>query len=218
MTDKIYLIIALVFLLGLLLVGMGIRRLFGRRKLGGGVNIVLGIALVATAVGSVGVLANLYTYHKLTEEHPVGTLRFEKFAPREYVATLDTGTGSPREFTVFGDECQMDARILKWHYFANLIGFDTVYRLDRISGRYRDVAAEKTAQRSVYALSEGAGIEIWPIINRFNEHLPWIDAIYGNAVYLPMEHGAAYRITMTGSGLIARPQNAIAEQAVKHWR
>jgi hypothetical protein len=33
-----------------------------------------------------------------------------------------------------------------------------------------------------------------------------------------MEHGAAYRITMTGSGLIARPQNAIAEQAVKHWR
>lgn len=218
MTDKIYLIIALVLLLGLLLVGMGIRRLFGRRKLGGGLNIVFGILLVALAVGSVGVLANLYTYHKLTGEQPVGTLSFEKFAPREYVATLDTGSGSPRQFTVFGDECQMDARILKWRYFANLLGFDTVYRLDRISGRYRDVAAESAAQRSVYPLSEDSGIEIWPLVNRFNEHLSWIDAVYGNAVYLPMAHGAAYRITMTDSGLIGRPQNVAAEQAVQHWR
>lgn len=218
MTDKIYLIIALIFLFGLLLVGIGIRSLFGRRKLGGGFNVAFGILLVAVAVGSVGVLANLYTYHKLTGEQPVGTLSFEKFAPREFVATLDTGSASPRQFTVFGDECQMDARILKWRYFANLLGFDTAYRLDRISGRYRDVAAESTAQRSVYALSEESGIEIWPVINRFNEHLPWIDAVYGNAVYIPMEHGAAYHVTMTDSGLIARPQNAAAEQAVKHWR
>jgi hypothetical protein len=111
MTDKIYLIIALLLLLGLLLVGMGIRRLFGRRKLGGSINIVLGITLVALAVGGVGVVANLYTYHKLTEEQPLGTLSFEKFALREYVATLDTGAGNPRQYTIFGDECQMDARI-----------------------------------------------------------------------------------------------------------
>lgn len=218
MTDKIYLIIALILLLGLLLVGMGIRRMFGRRKLGGGINVVLGIVLVVIAVSSVGVLANLYTYHQLTGEQPVGTLTFEKFAPREYVATLNTGSGTSRQFTVFGDECQMDARILKWHYFANLIGFDTVYRLDRISGRYRDVAAEKTAERSVYALAENPGIEIWSIINRFNDFIPWIDAVYGNAVYLPMEQGAVYAITMTDSGLIARPRNAVAEQAVNHWR
>lgn len=218
MADKIYLIIALVLLFGLLLVGIGIRRLFGRNKLGGGISVVFGIVLVATAVGSVGVIANLYTYHRLTGEQPIGSLSFEKFAPREYVATLDTGAESPRQFTVFGDECQMDARILKWRYFANLIGFDTVYRLDRISGRYRDVSAESTARRSVYPLSEDTGIEIWPIVERFNDYLSWIDAIYGNAVYIPMEHGAVYRVTMTDSGLIARPQNAAAEQAVKHWR
>jgi len=216
--DKLYLIIVLVFLCGLLLVGMGIRRLFGRSKFSGGFNIVLGIVLVTLAVGSVGVLINLYTYQTLTAEQPVGTLSFEKFAEREYVATLDTGSGQSRQFTVFGDECQMDARILKWHYFANLIGFDTLYRLDRISGRYKDVAAESTQKRSVYALVEDPGIEIWALINRFNEHLPWIDAVYGNAVFLPMQQGAAFRITMTGSGLIARPENAAAEQAVQHWR
>lgn len=218
MADKIYLIIALVLLLGLLLVGMGIRRLFGRYKFSGGLNILFGIVLVTAAVSSVGIMANLYTYHRLTAEHPIGSLSFEKYAPREYIASLDTGSGSPRQFTVLGDECQVDARILKWHYFANLIGFDSVYRLDRISGRYRDVAAEQTEERSVYALTEDPGIEIWSIINRFNDFIPWVDAIYGNAVYLPMEQGAAYRITMTDSGLIARPQNAVAEQAVKHWR
>jgi hypothetical protein len=218
MTDKIYLIIVLILLLGLLLVGMGIRRMFSRRKLGGSINIMLGMVLVAIAVSSVGILANLYTYHQLSREEPVGSLAFEQYAQREYVAILDTGVGTPRQFTVYGDECQLDARILKWHYFANLIGFDTIYRLDRISGRYRDVAAEKTEERSAYALAEDPGIEIWSIINRFNDFIPWIDAVYGNAVYLPMEQGAVYRITMTNSGLIARPQNAIAERAVQHWR
>ncbi len=218
MADKTYLIIALVFLVGLLLVGMGIRRLFGRSKLSGGFNIVLGLVLVAGAVSSVGIIANLYTYHQLTTEQPVGLLSFEKFAPQEYVATLDTGVGAPRQFTVFGDECQMDARILKWHYFANLIGFDAIYRLDRISGRYQDVAAEKTAQRSVYALTDDTGLEIWPLIKRFDDLIPWLDAVYGNAVYLPMQQGAAYHISMTDSGLVGRPQNAVAEQAVKNWR
>ncbi|HEY3486915.1 MAG TPA: hypothetical protein VGL10_02510 [Gammaproteobacteria bacterium] len=218
MTDKIYLIIAVILLLGLLLVGKGIRRLFGRYKLSGGFNVFLGIVLVALAVSGVGIVANLHTYHRLTGEQPVGTLSFEKFAPQEYVATFDTGNDSPQQYTVLGDECQLDARILKWHYFANLIGFDTVYRLDRISGRYREIAAETGQERSVYALSENTGIEIWSIINRFNDLIPWMDAIYGNAVYLPMDQKAAYQITMSDSGLIARPQNASAEQAVKHWR
>jgi hypothetical protein len=195
-TDKIYLMIILVLLVGLLLVGMGIRRLFGRYKFSGGLNIGFGLFLVATAVASVGVIANLYTYQQMSDEQPVGTLSFQQYAQQEYVASLDTGTGSPREFTVYGDECQLDARILKWHYFANLIGFDAAYRLDRLSGRYRDVVMEK----------------------RFNRHMPWIDAIYGNAVYLPMEQGAVYHITLTDSGLIARPQNPTAERAVQNWR
>jgi hypothetical protein len=219
MTDKVYLIIALILLVGLLLVGMGIRRLFGRYKFSGGLNIAFGMFLVGVSVASVGVVANLYTYHKMSDEQPIGTLSFQQYAQQEYIATLDTGSGTPREFTVYGDECQMDARILKWHYFANLVGFDAAYRLDRLSGRYRDVELEKNAEkRSVYALTEDAGIEIWPLIKRFNRHIPWIDAIYGNAVYLPMDQGAAYRITLTDSGLIARPQNTIAEQAVQHWR
>jgi hypothetical protein len=218
MADKLYLIIPLIFLVGLLLVGMGIRRILGRYKLSGGFNLVLGLVLVAGAVSSIGIIANLYTYHQLTAEQPVGSLSFEKFAPQEFIATLDTDAGTPRQFTVFGDECQIDARILKWHYFANLIGFDSIYRLDRISGRYRDVAAEKTGKRSVYALAEDTGIEIWLLINRFDDFIPWLDAVYGNAVYLPMQPGAAYQITITDSGLIARPQNTVAEQAVKNWR
>ncbi len=218
-TDKIYLMIALVLLVGLLLVGMGIRRLFGRYKFSGGLNIGFGLFLVAVAVASVGIVANLYTYARLSGEQPIGTLSFQQYAQEEFIAILDTGSGTPREFTVYGDECQMDARILKWHYFANLIGFDTAYRLDRLSGRYRDVEVEKnTEKRSVYALTEDAGIEIWPLIKRFNRHIPWIDAIYGNAVYLPMDQGAVYQITLSDTGLVARPQNTIAEQAVQHWR
>jgi hypothetical protein len=45
-----------------------------------------------------------------------------------------------------------------------------------------------------------------------------VDAVYGSATYMPMVHGASYQISLTQSGLIARPTNAIAEQALKNWK
>jgi hypothetical protein len=117
-----------------------------------------------------------------------------------------------------GDEWQMDARVLKWRGIAILIGFDTLYRLDRLSGRYRDITQERTEKRTVYSLSEEEGLDLWTIARRYAHWIPWVDALYGSATYMPMVGGASYTVSVSSTGLLARPSNEIARKAVSEWR
>jgi hypothetical protein len=183
-------------------------------------NTLLGALLISLAVGIVGVLANLYTYQQLTREQAVGNIHFVRWGTQQYVATLTLAdnTAVPLEFSLLGDEAQLDARILKWKGVGNLLGFETLYRLERLGGRYRNVADETGKERTVYALAENPGIEIWSLINQYQQWMPWVDATYGNAVYLPMAHDAVYAISMSNSGLVVRPGNDNASAVLRDWR
>jgi hypothetical protein len=215
---QVYIVFAAVLVLGLTLAWMGFRRLFNRRLLAGGSSLIIGLLLLTVAVATVGAMANLYTYLKLTSEQLVGNIEFQKYANQEFIAKLTRADGDIKRYTIFGDECQLDARILKWKGSANLFGFDTLYRLERVSGRYGQTTQDETARRSVHPLAENAGFEIWEVIHRFDDWLPWADAFYGNAVYVPMQDGASYTVTVSTSGLVARPQNIEAKKAIKNWK
>ena len=52
-----------------------------------------------------------------------------------------------------------------------MIGFDTAYRLERLSGRYTDVAAERTAPRTVYSLAPETGLDLWTLVRRHHRYL-----------------------------------------------
>jgi hypothetical protein len=100
---------------------------------------------------------------------------------------------------------------------ANLLGFDTAYRLDRISGRYTSIDDERSLPRTVYALNQPERVDLWALAHRYRSLVPWIDALYGSATYLPMADGARYAISVSQSGLIARPVNQLAIAAVGDW-
>ena len=74
-----------------------------------------------------------------------------------------------------------------------------------------------TAERTVFALAEDPGLDLWTLAHEHAEWLAWVDASYGNAVYLPMADLAIYEVKMTQTGLIARPMNTQAQDAVEHW-
>jgi hypothetical protein len=192
--------------LGALLLVAGFRRLWHGRWLAAARVWVCGLALVAAALLSFGIAANLHTYARLTHEQPIAQLAFEQLAEQRYRATL-TGqpSGEVRELVLRGDEWQLDARVLKWHGWANLLGFDARYRLERISGRYREIAQERSAPRSVYELGDARGVDVWALAQAHPRWLPFVDAVYGSATYLPMADGARYEISLGQSGLIARP-------------
>jgi hypothetical protein len=199
--------IALGTLGGLLLLA-GLRRLLHRRFLAAGRAWLAGAILVAGALVLFGIAANLHTYARLTYEQPVAQLAFEQIGEQRYRATLtEQPAGEISKLELAGDEWQLDARILKWHGWANLLGLDARYRLERISGRYRDIEQERSAPRTAYALGEARGIDLWAIAQAQPRWLPFVDAVYGSAAYLPMADGARYEVSLGQAGLIARPRS-----------
>jgi hypothetical protein len=172
------------------------------------------LALVACALLIGG---NLRSYQRLTAEQPAGELQFKRIGDREYNAVLTYPDGAVKDFALRGDEWQIDARVLKWHAFANWLGFDSIYRLERISGRYANVEDERSQLRTVYALNGAERFDSWHLVQRYHAWLPWMDALYGSATFLPMTDGALYEIKVSQSGLLARPLNQAAREAVQSW-
>ena len=202
-------------LLFLLLAAKRLRhRRFGACAMHGTSSLVLFLATVA--IGLLG--ANLLTYHRLTREQPALEAQFKRAGDERYAALLTYPSGETQELALSGDEWQVDARVLKWRPLANLIGFDTAYRLERISGRYTDLARERTQERTVYALNPPDRIDVWTLLRSWRRYVPWADALYGSAVYVPMGDGARYEVVVSQSGLVARPLNEAARQAVGAWK
>ena len=204
--------------LGVLIFFVGLGRLWHRRIIAGCLDALAGLLLVAISAPIVAISMNLYTYDRLTYEAPVAEIRFQEKAPQHFWTYMTLPHTRAMIFDLRGDEWQLDARILKWHGITFLLGFDTAYRLDRLNGRYRNIAQEKTAARTVYSLGEDQGLDVWAIIQKYKRWLPWIDAVYGSATYMPMVDGAQYRVTISTTGLITRPGNDAAKAAVRKWR
>jgi 4-amino-4-deoxy-L-arabinose transferase-like glycosyltransferase len=205
-------------LAGLILFGLGIRRIWQWQLARGSIQGLIGAVLLSLALLLASLAANLHTYQRLSHEAPVASLRFEQLGPQHFRAYLARPGQRAEIHDLYGDEWQLDARVLKWRGGATLLGLDSGYQLERLAGRYRDLQQEQSARRSVYTLYQGKGIDIWALARRHPDWLPWVDAVYGSATYLPMAHGARFAIRMSQSGLIARPLNDAAKVAVESWR
>jgi hypothetical protein len=210
-------LIAVCALFGLLFLVAAIRRLRRRRVLGGLAHGAAALIFLLAAVCAVLIGTNLRSYQRLAYEQPAGELQLTKQGDRQFEAVLTYPDGQRESFPLRGEEWQVDARVLKWHAFANLIGFDAAYRLERISGRYSRVEDERTQQRTVYDLHAPGSIDPWELVRRYRSWVPWLDALYGSATFLPMADGALYEIKVSQSGLIARPLNQAAREAVGSW-
>ena len=196
-----------------------------RRKVARGVlSGMTGLALLAAAAAAMLLASNLHTYARLTHETDAGEIRFRQLGSDRYRAELVLAPSDParlpssRSFDLQGQEWQLDARIIKWHGIANLLGLDALYRMDRLSGRYRSADEELQRPRSVYPLSENPGLDLWSLAQRHGTWLGLVDASYGSATYLPMADGAIYSLHVSQSGLLARPVNEAAREAVGAWR
>jgi hypothetical protein len=204
-------------LLGLLFLVASVRRLRRRRVMGGMAHGATALILFLLAAVAVLIGSNLKTYQRLSYEQPAGELQLSRTGERQFNAVLSYPSGERANFELRGDEWQVDARVLKWRAFANLVGFDTAYRLERIGGRYSNIEEERAQPRTVYALNTAGRVDPWELIHRYHSWVPWMDALYGSATYLPMSDGALYEIKVSQSGLVARPLNQAAREAVSSW-
>ena len=210
------LVVILVALIGLTLLLGGCKRFFRGKFTNGFSRIFIGVVLLAAVALLVAVALNLRTYHRLTYERLVATLTFTQLGPQQYRATLTEADGHLTTTVLRGDEWELSARVLKWTGPGNLLGFNALYHLDRLEGLYQNLQQEQHDYHTAVDLAGGGGLDLWSFAST-HAWLPWVDASYGSATYLPMADGAEYRVTMSQTGLLARPANAAAQQAVTHW-
>lgn len=204
-------------LLGALMCILGIRRLFAGRRFSALKFEVSGGLMLLCAAFMFFLGSNLYLYGRLVYEDPVAEIEFHQLGPEHFTAILERGE-LRQKFDMRGDEWQMDAQVLLWRGLGSAIGLDPQYRLSRLSGRYTKVTDEQEKPLSVYALDKNAKVDLWGLASKHPGWFSWlVDAAYGSAVYLPMSDNAIYQVSITRSGLVARPMNDPAKQAVSHW-
>ncbi|HEU5176166.1 MAG TPA: hypothetical protein VFU24_01830 [Burkholderiales bacterium] len=210
---------ALALLIALPLEVAAFRRLRRVQLVSGTMFFLIGALVLLLAAGVALVAMNLYTYARLTHEQEAARVQVRQLGSRLYVVSVQPAKGPVRHYELTGDEWQIDARVLKWRAMGNLLGFDTVYRLERLSGRYGTVAAERSSPRTVHDLAhDETPLDIWSLVRQHHRYIPFADALYGSAVYVPMSEGAEYAVTVSASGLVVRPGNDAARKAVGGWR
>lgn len=209
--------VAVCALVALLLIARGVHHVRRRRVWRGSVVGLGGLVIGCLAVIALLIGINLLTYARFTFEQPVATISFRALSPQRYAVTLVRHDGGTVQATLTGDEWELDARIIKWKGVATVIGFEPLYRLQRLSGRYASIHDTLTRPPSAIALAREPGLSLWQLAHREARWLPFVDASYGTATYLPMGDGASYEVSLSTTGLLARPANAAAARAVRDW-
>ena len=170
-----------------------------------------GFVLLALIIYMLLTLSDLWSYQQFDRQESVATVSVYELDAQEYDLTLIGTDGKEQRFKILGDQWQLDVRMLLWKGpFAD----DSLplYRLDRLSGRYYSLEQERNAERSVYSLAQSRWFDVWEWSRK---HAFWLDAQVGSAVFVPLVNGAVYNVGLTSKGLVVKPLNDVAEQAVQ---
>ena len=129
-------IVAVCFLvLGVALWAAAISALGNKRWVAGALRGVLGLLFFALAALAGAITIGIQGYRALTYEEVAATVKTAPVAPQRFRATITLPNQRLAMYELAGDAFYVDAHILKWHPWLNLLGLHTSYELDRVAGR-----------------------------------------------------------------------------------
>ena len=85
-----------------------------------------------------------------------------------------------------------------------MLGFDSLYRIERLGGRYRNLARENSEPHKAHALHPQGGIDLVAVLASYSGRLSPVDTLYGSSVYEDMNPHYVYRVYRSQSGLLVR--------------
>ena len=161
--------------------------------------------LLLTGLFALMLGANLQTYYRLSNESPIAELQFVMTDDGRYEAIITYGDFcNPERYPLYGDQWRLDAQFLKWRPWANVLGFDSLYRIERLGGRYRNLARENSEPHKAHALHPQGGIDLVAVLASYSGRLSPVDTLYGSSVYEDMNPHYVYRVYRSQSGLLVR--------------
>ena len=177
---------------------------FSKGKVFGGISrIFVGLILLFLGLLATFLSLGVRGYQAFTNEQLAATVTIQKISEQRFSALFVFPKGEQQSFNLAGDEILVDAHILKWHPWATMLGLRTVYKLDRISGRYTSIDDEQTETRTVYSLGLDNPANLLELSKRINLK-SFMDAEYGSATFLPITNQASYEIRVSTTGLLIR--------------
>jgi hypothetical protein len=124
--------------------------------------------------------------------------------PQMFEARIVLPDGSEANYRLAGDQFAVEARILKWHAWANLLGLHTAYELDRVTGRYASIADERERPRTVFPLAPEHRVDLFAWRARLPWLAPLVDAEYGSSTFTRADRVASYQVRVSTTGLLVR--------------
>jgi hypothetical protein len=185
----------------LLAVGVGAAR---RRPLLAAAGGLAASTLLALAALCAALAVSIHGYRALTREEVAAVVEIEPVVRQRFVAHVTLADGRARSFELAGDELYVDARVLKWSPWANLLGLHTSYALDRVAGRYADLDAERHEPRTVHSLVDGARLDAFALRRKHEMLAPLVDASYGSATFTSADRPATVEVRVSTTGLLVR--------------
>jgi hypothetical protein len=189
---------------GALLLFGGIAALLRSRPLRFVLRTLSGLLMISCALLAIGLAVGLQGYQAFTREERAARLSIQPVGPQRFVATVRFADGREVRHELAGDEVYIDAHILKWHPYANLVGLHTAYELDRLGGRYHDIEQERAAPRTVVSLAQDKPVDLFGMRRRHAFLAPVLDAQYGSATFVPADAPAEFELLVSTTGLLMR--------------
>jgi hypothetical protein len=189
---------------GAVLLFGGIAALMRARPLRFVLRTLSGLLLVACALMAIGLAIGVHGYQAFAREEVAARVTVKPLGPQRFAATVRFADGREAVYELAGDEIYVDAHILKWHPFANLLGLHTSYELDRLAGRYHGIEQERSAPRTVHSLAQDKPIDLFALRRRHQFLAPLVDAQYGSATFVPVDSAADFDVLVSTTGLLMR--------------
>lgn len=164
---------------------------------------LVGLLLLAVGALAGAVAVGMRGYRALTLEVLAATVTTEPEGPQRFRATILFPDKRLAMYDLAGDAVAVDAHILKWHPWVNVLGLHTAYELDRVTGRYGTAAEERSKPHTAYELARPTPVDLFAIARR-RLLGPLVDAEYGSAAFVPGTAHAEYEVRVSTSGLLMR--------------
>ena len=177
-----------------------------------GYRMVAGLLLLALGSLAGTISVGMMGYRALTREDVAARIVVRPTGPQRFIATFRFADGREATYDLAGDEIYVDAHILKWHSYANMIGLHTAYELDRVAGRYHAIKDEREAMRTVHALAHDKPVDLYALRRRHAFLAPVFDAEYGSATFVPVTRPAELELRVSTTGLLMREARSGSKQ------
>jgi hypothetical protein len=191
-------------ILGIVVVIAGVVSFFQLRLPQSGYRMLAGFFLLTLGALAGTISVGMLGYRALTREEVAARIAVKPAGPQRFLATFKFPDGREATYDLAGDEIYVDAHILKWSPYANMIGLHTAYEIDRVAGRYHKIKDERDAMRTVHDLGRDRAIDLYALRRRFSILSPLFDAEYGSATFVPVTGPAELELRVSTSGLMMR--------------